>query len=293
MPATPQANVDAKPVHESSAIPPQLSRPLAANAQVGFGQFVTVDPTSGMAALNDGTVPNQICAGVGNPATLSDTSAVAGEAYVRLSQRHIKGVPASALGGDGFDDTDFAVPFWIADENTPGKLTNQGGNNRSMGGLVFGLDFDGHPILWDGPVAWLLARAAHLADNFVGADGSITDGAAADVTAERAMSRQPVHGVVTGIEFIGAAVAASAANYATITVRKHDGAGGASVVLGTYSSQDTAEGAINAFEPASFTLSAVAGALNLLETDIVTVQVAKTGTGQVISGAVRLVQKVI
>ena len=43
-------------------------------------------------------------------------------------------------------------------------------------------------------------------------------------------------------------------------------------------------GAVTAFVPASFTLSVVAGALYLLETDIVTITTVKGGAGKVITG---------
>lgn len=290
---TPAVNASARPIHESAAVPGFLARPLAASERVGYGQFVTVAVATGLAALNDGTMPGQISGGVGDPSTLSDQSAVAGEAFVRLSQRHLEGIPASSAANDGFTDADFCVPFWIANENTPGKLSNLGGDNRSMGGLVFGLGDDGNPILWTGPVAHLMARAAHQLDAKSSAWFAIADAAANAATAERAIPREALHGTVVGIEFIGAAVAANDTNYATITVSKRDGAGGAAVVLGTYDTRAANEGAISAFEPAAFTLSAVAGALDLLETDIVTITVTKAATGQTLTGAVRLIQKVI
>jgi hypothetical protein len=293
MPGTAEINGAYKPVNEHDAIPAYLSRPLAASEQVGRGQFVTVDLSTGYAALNDGTVPGQASAGVGDPSTLSDTSSVAGSARIRLSQRHMKSIPASAEAGDGFADTDFGKAFYIADENTPGKLSNFGANDRSLGGLVFGLDTDGYPILWTGPVAWLLARAVQALDATVGAQLYIENALASDTTTERAIHREPVHGLVTGIEFIGAAVTGDGTNFATMTISKRDGAGGAAVVLGTYSTDTGAESTISVFEPAVFTLSVVAGALNLLETDIVTATVTKDGTGQVLDGVIRVVQQVI
>ncbi len=281
-------------IHESTGLPPVVpARPLAANAQAGFGQFVTVDPATGLAALNDGATPGQIGAGIAHPSKMSDVSSVAGSAYIRLSQRWVEGLPASEEAGDGFTDADFGRTFFIADENTPGKLSNFGGDNRSIGGVVFGIGPDGNPVLWVGPVAWLLGRAAHSLDAFVGGSFEVADGAANATIAERAIVRQPVHGVVTAIEFIGAAVTADDTNNATITISKRDGAGGAPVVVGTYSTDPDDEGAITAFTPAAFTLSGVAGALNLLETDILTVTVAKGGSGQTLTGAIRVIQKVI
>lgn len=293
MTATAAVNGAYSPISESNAIPAYLHRKLAANAQVGRGQFATVSLSTGFAALNDGTVPGQASAGSGDPSVLSDTDATAGNAQVRLSQRWIKGVPASTISQDGFADTDFGVPFWIKDENTPGKLSNSGGSNRSLGGVVFGLGDDSNPILWDGPVAWLLARAALMADNKIGAWHQIADAAAGTATTEIAVTREKMHGVVTGITFTGDAVVADNTDFDTITISKRDGAGGAAVVLGTYDTRAANQGAVTQHVPAAFSLSAVAGALNVLETDIVTITVVKAGAGKALRGTFRVLQKVI
>lgn len=293
MPATPAINGGYRPVNEHDAIPAFLNAPAKANAQAGRGQFVTVDLADGLAALNDGATPNQACAGFADPAVLSDVSSVAGAARIRISQRWTKGLPASEEAGDGFTEADFAAPFFIANENAPGKLSNLAGDNRSLGGLVIGLDTDGNPILFAGPIGWTLGRAAHLCDSVVGASHQIADAAANTATAERAIVREAIHGRVVAIEFIGAAVPADDTDYVTITVAKRDGAGGGAVTLGTYDSRAANQGAITAFVPAAFALSATAGALDLLETDIVTVTVAKGGSGEPLTGAIRLVQKVI
>jgi hypothetical protein len=125
---------------ESQAIPGYFSRFLAASAQVGKGQFVTVAPATGYASLADGTVPLQISGGIGDFSELSDTSTTAGVAMARLSDRMCYGMLASTSSNDSFTDADFGVPFYMKDENTPGKLSNLSGSNRSLGGLVFGLN---------------------------------------------------------------------------------------------------------------------------------------------------------
>ena len=293
MTATAQLNGAWTPISDHNAIPGWVARPLAASAQVGKGQLVTVDPTTGYASLNDGTVPSQIAAGVGDFAELSDTSSTAGAAAVRLTERWFYGLAASTLSNDGFTDADFGVPFYIANENTLGKLSNYSGSNRSLGGLVFGLAVDSTPIAWCGPVASLLARAQLLANSVNAATYDIADAAANATIAERAIERQKVHGVVTSVEYVGAAIAADPTDYVTVTVSKRDGAGGGAVVIATYDSRAANQGAATSFVPKSFALSAVAGALNLLETDIITITVAKGGAGKTITGNVRVVQKVI
>lgn len=293
MSATPQLNGAWTPISDHNAIPGYVARPLAASAQVGKGQLVTVDPTTGYASLNDGTVPNQVAAGVGDYAELSDTSSTAGAAAARLTDRWFYGLASSTVVGDSFADSDWAVPFYIANENTLGKLSNYNGSNRSLGGVVFGLAVDSTPVAWCGPIASILGRSLLNLNATNAANYDIADAAANATIAERAIERQKVHGVVTAVEYVGAAIAADATDYVTVTVSKRDGAGGAAVVIATYDSRAANQGAATAFVPKSFSLSAVAGALNLLETDIITITTAKGGAGKTITGNVRVVQKVI
>ncbi len=287
-----EINGSYSPVTESDAIPGFSSVPLAADAQVGRGQFSTIAPSTGHASLNGGNVPGQIAAGMGDPSNLSDKSAVAGAATLRLSYRWFKGVPASTVASDGFTAADMAVPFYIAGDSTPGKLSHNGSDDRSLGGLVFGLDEGNNPVCWSNPIAWLLARSAHQSDATLAGSYAIADGSASAATAERAIERNPVHGVVTAIEFIGAAVTANDTNNATITVSKRDGEGGAAVSLGTLTT-NVAGGSVVAFTPKALTLSATAADLNLLETDVLTVTVAKAGSGASLVGNIRVIQKVI
>lgn len=288
---TPEIVAAVTPLNSQAAVPAWLDRLLAANEQVGRGQFVTIDPTTGYAVLPDGTVPGQVCVGVGDPAHLSDDSTQDGAAAVRVSQRWINGLMSSE-SGDSFADTDYGAPFYIASEKLAGKLSNFGGDNRSLGGLFFGLNELGNPILWAGPVAWAIARTLLLANAALGGAYQIADALASDTTAETAMERTPLHGTVTAIEFIGAAVAGDGTNFATMTVSKHDGMGGGATVIGTYSTDSGAEGAITAFVPAVFTLSTTATDLDLLETDVLTITVTKDGTGQILTGNIRVVQTV-
>lgn len=293
MTATPALQGAWTPASDHNAIPWAVARKLAASEQIGKGQFATVSLSTGYARLNDGSVPGEVSAGNGDVSELSDTSAIAGAAAARFSQRWFYGLKASTSDGDGFTDADFCVPFFIANENTLGKKSNLGGNNRSLGGLVFGLGVDQTPYAWDGPVAWALARSLLVADSKDGGWYQIADALAATTTSETAMSREKMHGVVTAVEFIGAAVTASNTDYAIITIAKRDGAGGGATTIATYDTRITGNGAITAFVPASFTLSVVAGALNLLETDVLTITVTKGGAGQVLTGSVRVIQKVL
>lgn len=295
MTATPSLLGGFTPISDHNPIPAALSRKLAASAQVGKGQFVTVSPSTGYASLNDGTVPLQIAAGNGDVAELSDTSATAGAAAARMSERFFYGL-SMGTSTDGFTDADFGVPFWIKNENTLGKLSNSGGSNRSLGGLVFGLAADGSPIAWSGPIAHLIGRATLVTQAKVGGwYQHPVDGSAGAATSETSMVRERLHGVVTAIYFdTYGTVAADASDGATINVYKADGAGGTHVLMGSYNTLTGQQGAIAAGVPASFSLSAVAGALNVLETDVFSYEVTKSASGKIVPvGTLRVVQKVI
>lgn len=287
-------NAAMTPMGEASGMPAQLSFPLAANAQVGKLQFVLIDST-GNASLADDATPNQICAGFGFPDELSATSATAALAVARVSQRWAVHAAPSTIANDGFTAADVGTPFYIADGNTPGKLSNSGGKNRSLGGLVVGLAQVGETAvrIWCGPIAQAVARATLMANSKDGAWYQISDGAASTTTAEVGMSREKMHGVAIGVDYTGDAVAADNTDYVTATVSKRDGAGGAAVVMATYDSRAANQGAATAFVPMPFALSVVAGALNLLETDVVTLTVTKSGAGKALRGSIKLSQKVI
>jgi hypothetical protein len=89
----------------------------------------------------------------------------------------------------------------------------------------------------------------------------------------------------------GATLAASGAtNFATFTLYKRDGAGGAAVSVATLTTKTIA---FTQWTTVSFTLSAVAGAVDLLETDLLTL-VRTTGASGAIApaGTVRAILKV-
>lgn len=298
MTATATPNASWAPIGNSAA-PPSVLRNLAASAQEGRGQFVTVSPSTGNSQLNDGTVPNQISGGVAYPSPLSGLSTVAGAASNPLWIGWGTGLPASTIASDGFTDADFGVPFFIKDENTPGKLSNNSGSNRSMGGLVFGLDpATQTPVLWSGPVAWNIARAAHMANANTGASiyKVIDAGAGTDTVngiAECVMPRGKHHGTVVAVEFIvsGATLAASGnTDFTTLTVFKRDVTGATQTSLATIT---TKVNVFTQFTTLTFVLSAVAGALDLLETDIITLAKTHGGNGAVVpEGHVRVIMKV-
>jgi len=303
--ATAVANNSAlTPMGENSAMPAQLSFPLAASSVplAGKMQFLTADPTTGNATLPDDGTPNQIALGFVFPDELTAFSGTAGKAEARVSQRWMTHASPSTIANDGFTAADIAVPFFLADGNTPGKLSNVSGKNRTVGGLVIGLAQPGETAvrLWGGPIAQLLARAAMLAASSEGgsvaypvdASASTDIGSVSTTTSALMIPRAKRHGVISSIEIIpSAALSATSGNDRTITVWKVDTLGVASdVSVGTF----TTTTALVAHVAGAFTLSAVAGALNMLETDILCYSTVHAGSGAVIpQSALRANMKVI
>jgi hypothetical protein len=270
---------------------------LAAASSFGRGQFVTVN-SSGYAALNDGTVPGLKSAGVAFPEVLLSGPTANGGATGVFWWGFGCGAPASTAGGDSFTAADLGVPCWIADENTAGKLAyNSDDEDRSLAGLVFGLAPDGTPLLWSGPVAQLVARATVVADSFAHAWYSFADSAANAATSERAIPTAPVHGVITAVEFTGAAVAADGTDYGVITLKRYrasdDYATGVTVATYDTRAAPTGQGAITALTPAAFALSATAANRIRRVDDIFTIASSKAGAGKTLLGNVRVVGSVI
>lgn len=280
------------PVQPGTQLPSGNTVSLAASAQAGHGQALYYD-ASGNVALNDGTAPGLISAGIAEPGKLSVLSAIAGASATMVHMGLGCGQPASTIANDSFTAADVCTVAFDAGNGVPGKLSNYSGSNRSIMGLVFGLDDAGNPRVWSGPVASLCARALLAANQTRLASTEIADAAASTAISEKTIDHAQLHGLVTSIVFNGAAIAADNTDYITVTVSKRDGAGGAAVVLGTLDTRAANNGAVTAFVDKPFTLSVVAGALYLLETDIVTITTVKGGSGKVITGPVIVNGKVI
>ena len=274
------------------SLPPLVSAPLQSAATIGAGQFLFYN-AAGDAGPTDGTVPGLVSAGVCWPAKLVTGGNSGGDASSFTWHGVGSGVPSSTLAGDAFTKADVCTPAYAATVGTIGKKSNVAGVNRPLVGLVLGLDAAGTPRLWSGPIAQSVARSLLLTASALLASQPIADASAGTATAETPIPRAAVHGLVTSVTFTGAAVVANATDYDTITISKRDGAGGAAVVIATYDTRAANQGAITAFVPAVFLLSAVAHALELLETDIVTLTVVKGGAGKVLTGVFAINGKAI
>jgi hypothetical protein len=153
-------------------------------------------------------------------------------------------------------------------------------------GLVFGITQEGTPRAWVGPQAQAVARGVLIANNYPLGQFGIADAAASTAVAERAIRRPKIKGTVTDVTFTGAAVTGDNTDYATITIAKRGlaDAYAAATTIATYDTRITGQSTITALTPTSLTLSVVAGALYLLETDILTIVTTKGGSGKVLTG---------
>ena len=182
----------------------------------------------------------------------------------------------STTAGDALVDGDAPAVAYAADNRTIGKL----GTNRSLAGLFLGIDEDtGMAILWPGRIAHAIAQALGMAK----APGLLwqkaaADGAAGTATAESVIPRLKRQERIVSIEYVpAAALTANDTNYATITIRKRDGAGGAAVTVASVTTKITGgSGDWTAFQAVS--LGTIANA-DLLVGDLLTIEITKPGTG--------------
>lgn len=294
----PQANGATTPFGDG-AIPPQLDFPLDGDGQGGKLQFITLSPTTGLAVLADDNTPGQIAAGLQFPDELSAKDSNDGAATVRVTQRAAVCLAPSTIANDGFSATDVGVPFYIVDANTPGKLSHTATKNRSLGGLVLGLvTYGGTAIRFiGGVVGQLLGRAAMMANAFPGGSvaKAVDAGAATDLGETFLDGIARVHGPVSAVYFdvSGATLAASGnTDFKTFILCKRTAADPATQV--TVATADTKTTAWTQYTSIAFTLSAVAGAVDLLEDDLLSVYQTHGGSGAIIpAGKLRVIRKAI
>jgi hypothetical protein len=270
---------------------------LAANVAPYRDWLLGLNRSTGYAVVQAAGVTNLISVGRARWDQAANT--VAGAAKIVADSQTVSGYVNSSAGGDALAATDYGRVAWAVDNQTVGKLSNSGGVNRSMAGLFLGLDADNRsgavvPVVAVGPEGWTLARAAHMADGGTGGHYlKATDAGAKTDIAETCLARAPLHGHVTGIDFLSDAALSKTTGgvYKKLLVYKRDGAGGAAVLLGTL---DTSVADIVAFAANAFVLSSTAADLDVLETDILTVTEAHdSGTGAIIpSGAIRVTLQV-
>lgn len=299
-------------------LPPGQNATMAAAAPaITKGQLGTYD-ASGNVSGNDGTVANQVAAGVFDE-MVSETSAQAGVARAHFWEGY--GFKAqSSAAGDGFTSADIGgVPFFIADENTVGRRSNpvsgggSGGTKRSFGGIAWGVSPDGLNLakVWGGRVASIFARLLHTLNNESAGNYTYAQDATASTDLGSATGGPPMTtlatigfflarpkrvGVVTGVEIIpSAALSAAGTNYRVIQIWKVDTTGtvalASSPLVATFT---TATQALVAGQPTAFTLSGTASVLNFIETDLFVGTSMHVGSGATVPlSLIRTLAKVI
>jgi hypothetical protein len=273
---------------DDHAAPFVIRRPLLANAQPYQFWLVQGQPSSGLLCGTSATgAPNAIMLGASDR-DITTPGATDGGASVFTYQQWLIGYYQPTTAGDFFLDTDFGTVAFNVDNQTCAKLPSSGGIKRGFAGIFFGIDQDeqGKAEIATGPMYWLLARTVHMADNARARIKTTADGAASTTTAETQIPRDPQLFLVTGVTITwDSAVTGSDTTYATITVYKRDLNGANQTVIATGSTGATSAttnwlgGTSTAFKPQALTLSVVAGALNVLDTDRFTYAITKASTG--------------
>jgi hypothetical protein len=263
------------------AIPRALLTPLAAGVvpyeyqligrnAAGFGVIMTA--ATGLIPLGQADLDTPT-AGASN-----------GDATTTALGQWFAGYRNSADAGDTFVDADFGKVAWCVDNCTIGKLAGA----RSMAGVYMGMTGTNkdETRLWTGFAGYVAARSIHLADHApCGLFAYPLDAGAATDLAETIIPRAQLHGTVTGFRFVTPTVlAADATNFKTITISKRTAATpGTAVVLATL----TSVLGFAAYTPRAFTLSDVAGVLDLLPTDILTIKNGHDASGAIVpAGAI-------
>jgi hypothetical protein len=273
---------------------PGAVRRMGASEAAAYGQSLYFSASTGFCSLNPGTVANQVNAGI-VIAKLVGPDATAGKEVALVNCGTGGRLKASTNSNDDFGVTDFLTVAYDAGNGVPGKLATYSGYKRSIMGLVLGVADDNTPYIWAGPVGSLAARTLLAMDAQRLGGYSISDAAANTTTSERAIDASAVQGVVTSVQYIGAAITADNTDYCTVTIKRYGSsdAYAAGVTVATYDSRAANNGAAAAFTPKAFTLSATAANLNKLSDDVYTITVAKNGAGQQLIGVIRINGKVI
>ena len=271
-------------------LPVSLLHKCAASQTFYQGYVGTASPSTGYVSINVGTTVGQIPAGVCLTPQSAAASSTAGASAIDLDQRPYWGIPYSTTGSDGFTAADIGTPFYLASYDTAGKLGSVTGTKRQLGGLVLGLDplGKGTPILWTGPVPWMLARSQLLSANtaLAGDSFALTGNT---TRAEATLRRGPkVPAQVTQVRITAdAGFTSSDTEYWTITVAKRTAiTPGTAVTVATATLKTVSGGGLGtltAWLPCDVTLTATAADLQLLDTDILTVVCTTAGTSAAIA----------
>lgn len=256
------------------------AQPNAVSA--GRGQFLTLN-ASGQAGINGGGYV--LGAGIAYPAIVSDADG----SPIAIWAGTETGMVQSAGVGDGFTDADMMVPFWIADAQTPARLSVVAGVDRAIGGFVMGMapGSTTQPRLVTGPIASVIGLGIHaIANEVAGSVAYAVDASAATDLATSAnpfiLPRKPYRGIITAGDVIpSAALAATSGNDAIVTFVKVDTTGTIALASSPTVATFTTTTALVAGVKASMVLGTLA-ARKMRTTDVIGYYRTHNGTGAVI-----------
>lgn len=276
-----------------SQLPLGLEIGMAANEVPSEDDIIGLN-AAGYGIVLDGSDVGARVLGVHNEAR-STANAANGANVVRLLNGYGAAMPMSADAGDSFLSTDYLLPAYVSAAKELGKLGTDAGIARPVAGLYLYTDRGGKPVFWIGDVAQLVARGLLIADAFTFASYPIADAAANSTLAERVIARVTKPGVVTGVAYAGAALAASNTDYGTVVIAKRSALDSyaAATTIATYDTRAANQGAAAAFTPAAFGLSATAAALRVVPGDVITIVETKASSGQQFAGVIDVLGKVI
>lgn len=289
-----------------SAIPPGSDAPLQANTDAtapAGGQAVYYDASANV-ALDDGTHPGLLAAGFcdDKEAPTVTTAAALG---IRLWQGFVS-LPLNGTSSDAVLATSIMVPVWDGGNGVPCVRSSDGTNDRPFLGVALGLDGNGFPIIWGGPIAQSVARSLHSVTN----DSSALYQYAADASASTdqgslsgsalatigfVIPRPKRREIITAVDIVPrAALSSAGTNYRQIKLWKVDTTGTVAVASSPLVATFTTESqALVAGQPTAWTLGAAA-ALVLRETDILVGTSVATASGATVpQSAIRAHSKVL
>lgn len=244
-------------------VPTKLSFPVKGSTKIYAGSLVVLDAGYAKPAT---AALSLLCVGKANE-TVDNSAGSSGDLSIDV-------LPGVFLfeNGDSIAQADVGKPAYAVDDQTVAK--GSGGGARSVAGTILGLFNNQIAVL----VGMGIGSGGFLSHTRSYVMRKLVDGSASAATAESSFARADQAGTVIGLYFVpDAALTADDTNYATLTVKTRDGAGGAASTVASVTTKITGgSGDWTAFVPVSLgTLSNAALAAGAL----LTFTIAKSGTG--------------
>ena len=285
-----------KGVNDQAQLPWAIKRPLSSGSSLGTQDcqgWLHGQNASGYALPYDGTAATAQLISLGWADRDQITATTGGPAEMEFHEKWVSNIQLSTVtASDTLQDTDFGICAWAADNQTVGKLSSYNGVNRSILGVAYGYNYEvpgsQTPLIHVGPVGWQLARSAHQCDSSSAIRMFSADSTGGSTISETKIIRDPQHQTITSVQvFFESSVTASASSFAQVNLYKRSLSGNTSTQFQvatlttelTTAADGYGAGNATAFVPLPFVLTGAATALQLVETDILTLSTSKSGSG--------------